>query len=812
MSPQPRYRKGDRIGGRYLVHQALLGGMGEVYLCLDLREIVPIALKTFQARYLTNPRIRELFAHEIGTWVALEKHPNIVHCFYMQSLDNQPFMLLEWVAGEAGKGNDLRSWLCRGPLDLRAALDITIDICRGLIHAQTKQPGIVHRDLKPDNVLVSHRRLAKITDFGLASLVQQAGLELAAHNETRSGRQTLIGARGVVGTPPYMAPEQWRGEPGDVRIDIYAVGCILYELLTGTLPYPATTLEGFQQLHTTAALPIIPATERLPESLNSLLARCLAKVPDERFADATELLDALNQLYRVQFGVDPRVMPAIGTFTSADNNNRGATYHTLGRYNEALIDLDRAITLDPTFALAYNNRGNVFAELGRYNKALADFDRAITLDPTYAQAYNNRGNVFAELGRYNEALADFDRAITLDPTIAQAYSNRSTTFSELGRSAEAVADLDRAITLDPTYAQAYFNRGNAFAELSRYEDALADYTRAIEHDATYAQAYNNRGTTLGKLDRYSEAITDFDRAISLDPIAVQGYVNRGFVYQASGRYDEALADYDHAITLDPTIVQAYTSRGKIFSKLGRYNEALADLDRAIQLGASDAQAYFDRGSTYDDLNRYDEALADFDRAIQLDLSDAKVYGNRAITYAKLGRYNEALADFDRVISLDPTAAQGYVNRGLAYQALGRYDEALTDYDRAITFDPTYGPGYHNVGALLVKRGKLREALPYFEQAAQLGDPQGREYAARVRRILRIEPTENINPAQQAFEAFQRAASLTEMQQAVGQYPIMTDRQFIAAVEQTIAEQVRREHRLAFEQRLSWLREIAGEQR
>src|SRR5688572_13972857 len=114
---QPRYQRGETIGGRYQVHQALMGGMGEVYLCLDLEQNYPLALKTFQQRYVANPKLREVFNSEVSTWVALEKHPNIVRCFAMETLANQPFMFLEWVASDESRGTDLRSWLRRGPLE-----------------------------------------------------------------------------------------------------------------------------------------------------------------------------------------------------------------------------------------------------------------------------------------------------------------------------------------------------------------------------------------------------------------------------------------------------------------------------------------------------------------------------------------------------------------------------------------------------------------------------------------------------------------------------------------------------------------------
>ena len=146
--------------------------MGEVYLCLDLKWNSPFALKTFQARYLPNAKLRDSFEREVATWVALEKHPNIVRCFYLDVIDDRPFMILEWIASDESVGTDLRSWLRKGPLDPRLSLGFAIDICRGLSYAARKMPGIVHRDLKPDNVLIAQGPIAKITDFGLAKVFQ----------------------------------------------------------------------------------------------------------------------------------------------------------------------------------------------------------------------------------------------------------------------------------------------------------------------------------------------------------------------------------------------------------------------------------------------------------------------------------------------------------------------------------------------------------------------------------------------------------------------------------------------------------------
>ena len=207
-----RYQPGDKIGGRYKIHRVLMGGMGEVYLCRDLKTRERFALKTVKTRWRNNPKLRQAFEAEVGTWIALEKHPNIVRCFELQTLDYRPFIVLEWVTNDRNSGTDLRSWLRRGPLDLRLALDFTIDICQGLIYADQKQPGLVHRDLKPENILIGRGPVAKITDFGLAKVIQEAELVITKAESTSSKRQSLLSVEGVVGTPPYMPPEQWRGE------------------------------------------------------------------------------------------------------------------------------------------------------------------------------------------------------------------------------------------------------------------------------------------------------------------------------------------------------------------------------------------------------------------------------------------------------------------------------------------------------------------------------------------------------------------------------------------------------------------------
>lgn len=762
--PQPRYKKGDKIGGRYEVYDVKMGGMGEVYLCLDLETDIPFALKTFQKRYLANPKLRQAFENEVATWVALEKHPNIVRCYMVNILDNQPFMILEWIAGGENESADLRSWLRRGPLNLRTALDLTIDICRGLIYAQGKQSGFVHRDLKPENILIAHGQLAKITDFGLAQIVQKANLEISKDMENVTNvRQNLLGqGGGIVGTPPYMAPEQWRNEPLDVRTDIYAVGCILFEMLTGSWPFQATNLDGFRHQHLEGDIPSLMYHQKKFTTLNALMARCLAKQPKERFISVNDLLQELEVFYLEQFTVSPRTTVTDSEFTAVDYVIRGLTYQRLNLYNEAIADYSTAIKIDTAHPMLsepeeiYSNRGLMYDAIREYDKALSDFNRAIQINPSLVQAFLNRGRIYATKHLYDEALADY------------AY----------------------AINLKPNYSLIYVNRANLYNVLHRYDEALADYNLAIKLEPNSAVTYLARGEFHLKLQRYEMASTDFSWTLQLDPINAEAYYYRGDAYHQLQRYEEALGDFNKAIECNPTFAKAYNDRAVIYAKLRNYEKALPDHDRTIQLNFNLSGSYFNRGITYNSMGLYGQALADYNSAIQLDSSKAQFYFNRGSTYFKLQMYDKALTDFDQTIRLEPTNIEAYLF----------------------------------AGALLADLGIVLQALIYYQKAEQLGDERGVQGLALVKKKIKelaFQQKINVVSGKRAIEqvidinimalaACITAASFNGMRQVAENFSFITGSDFIANFEQNVITQVLPFGQSILQQRLSWMRQIARE--
>jgi tetratricopeptide (TPR) repeat protein len=673
MRKQPRYSTGQRIANRFLVHQALMGGMGEVYLCLDEQKFTPVALKTFQG---SSPDLANIFKQEVSNWVELEKHPNIVRCFSMEKYDNIPFMVLEWVAGEKGRGTDLRSWLQRGALDLPIALRFTIDIVRGLIHAGEKSPSIVHRDLKPDNVLVNQSRQAKITDFGLATVAQRAKLDIEVMDESDLGRSRYVG--GIIGTPAYMPPEQWRGD-GDIdfRADMYAVGCMLYELLTGKRPYDARTTSEMRIQHLEAPLPALD--NDLPSQLKTVLNGCLAKRREERYARLDVLLAELIELYKAHSD-EPLAEIRAEAFTVEDYRNRGLTFANLGQHKRAIADYNEAIRLDPNDARTYSNRGASYTDLGQHKRAIADHNEAIRLDPNDAKTYSNRGTSYSALELHDLAIADFDKAIGLDPSLAGVYSNRGNTYGALGQHKRAIADHNEAIRLDPNDIEAYYNRGTSYFTLGQHEQAISDFDKAIRLDPGYAKAYHNRGTSYFTLGQHEQAISDFDKAIRLDPKDANAYYNRGTSYSELGQHEQAISDFDKAIRLDP----------------------------------KDAGAYRNRGTSYFTLGQHEQAISDFDKAIRLDPDYAKAYHNRAINYASLGQNGKAIADYDEAIRLDPTLAPTWLGKGAALADSGRLEDALSCFERAAQLG-------HPAGALYAAEARqmLGQVPAQFQQNEML---------------------------------------------------------------------------------------------
>jgi hypothetical protein len=419
--------------------------MGLVYLCYDTVAGEPIAIKTYRdvsasADGLDGGRgealLARLFESEALIWIRLGRHPNVVEARYVVELSGKPHLFLELVGSPTGHERTLRHLIRAGRLEPARAIRLALQVSAGLEHALSIFPGLVHRDLKPENLLLAADEVVKVTDFGLTRVFADV-----------TGRVATL-----AGTPAYMSPEQCLGLASlDTRSDIYSLGVILYEMVTGRRPFSGDLL----QAHLTAPVPDPrEGVPDLPESLAMTIGRCLAKRPEERYASFGALRAALSACHLEVTGRAPNLPEPAGQapdqrVQAGIDLARAISLATLGHYDEAVGLLDRAVTLDPGYAEAWRWRGIGFNALGQLSEAARCFEQALTLAPDDVDAWLEQGRLRSRMGRRDEALASFDAALAVDPGHVAARYERGTTLFFLGRYDEAAVDLEQAYARQP---------------------------------------------------------------------------------------------------------------------------------------------------------------------------------------------------------------------------------------------------------------------------------------------------------------------------------------------------------------------------
>lgn len=754
-------RPGDRIGDRFLVYDVRRGGMGEIYLCMDLETSYPYALKTVQPRFYDDPAIRRRFETETHNWVSLGKHPHIVRCYGLLDLDHRLYLQLEWVKGPDNLADDLAHLLRRGPVPVRQAFELSIDIARGLAYAEETLPGIVHRDLTPGNVLIAEGGQARITDFGLS-----AAPALDAEQPERLA---------PAGTPPYMAPEAWRDAPADIRTDIYAFGCLVYELLVGRPPYVVSLngdgpqayvewLTAYRRQHEDARAPALPPLSGpgadAAGRLESVIRTCLAKSPAGRYPTAAALLRSLEQLFLDAYGEPCPTPPQEGGYTAHDFLMRGLTYLQIDRNDQAIDDFTHALALDPQRLPAYNNRGNALNLLGRYEDAITDFQHALELDPDYAPAHLGLSTALRSLKRYDEALAAADAGLVLRPDLPHLHISRAQILQSLGRAAEALEEYERGIQLDPRDARYHLLRADMYFELGRHSDALGDLDQAVALDPLSARALRDRARARTLLGQPDGAIEDCTHALQIQPDDFMTYLNRGLAQHAVQQYEQAVEDFSAALRLQPDFFPALITRSVALSFLHREGESLRDAERAAVLKPSEAGVFEARAIALNGLGRYDEALADVQHALELDPDRTTAAGVLDVIQSALQREHAALrqrpatpqtstaqsertaedmakhayalgkqGDFARAFELLDAAEALYPDepsisliRGHLFFDQERHEDAIRQYDIVLRLEPNLDRAHSSRGNSLTRLERYDEALACHERAIAI-DPQ-----------------------------------------------------------------------------------------
>ena len=552
IDPSPPSQK-QILAERYEVVNQLSGGMGLVYLCLDVATNQLVALKTFKPEYLSHRMARDLFLREGTMWVELGSHPNIVHAYRVERIGDgrEVYLVLEWIVQPEGKASpSLRSWLPRErPLSIQQALLFALHIVRGMKHATHRIPGLVHRDLKPENVLVGHDEVARVTDFGLAGTLTGMGANLITLPQSKEnfGRTQLT--RGVIGTPLYMAPEQWQHQPLDARADIYALGCILYEMVSGRFAAEGETREEIRDIHLTGN--IQPPPPDTPKEVVRFLLNCLMVNPDQRYRNWPEVEKALTDVYKTAVSLDVPTERVAGDSTKDERialgqsyNSMGMSYLDIGKLDVAVMYFEQAVIIaraekSPALESAgLGNLGIVYRAMGYGKRAVEFHEEQLTI----AHETGNRaeqGKALGELGRAYRGMQDPRRAVRFHEqqlAIAQELADRykeAAALDNLALTYHQLDQIDKAVELNKktlAIATSIGDQGRIISVLSHMGRIYLDDGDTKEAGILFKQSLDmsrqmgdrlGEGETFGDLGDLYLAMGQTDRAIELYKLALK---------------------------------------------------------------------------------------------------------------------------------------------------------------------------------------------------------------------------------------------------------------------------------------------------
>jgi serine/threonine protein kinase len=445
-----RWQIGDLIGNRYMVLRILKGGMGVVYICVDQKTMFPLAVKSFQDKYLRDEKARKLFVREADIWTRLEKHRNIVKAYVIDILSGKPYIFMEYVPSSWDGKATLRDYMLSLKVDLTKALNFAVQFCDGMIYAKSVdlgkgKRGIVHRDIKPENIMITPDGILKITDFGLVKAIDED-------------------VEGIAGTPPYMSSEQFiigilhnEGTAMDTRSDIYSFGVVLYEMFTGEKPFKGPGVEEYARQHMhQKPTPLKQINSNVPKELENIVLRCLEKRPENRYQSFKDLRRALDDVYFEISG--KRVNIHAGSPPESwELSNKGISLVNLGRLDEGILILEKAIRLDPNNAETHINLGVAYGDKDWWDEAIAEYSRVIELDQNNAVVHLNLGNAYYEKNLMDKAITEYSRATELDPNNATAHTNLGNAYAKKMWIDKALVEYKRSIELDPNFAPAHFH-------------------------------------------------------------------------------------------------------------------------------------------------------------------------------------------------------------------------------------------------------------------------------------------------------------------------------------------------------------------
>lgn len=729
--------EGRTLSGKYrLISRVGEGAMGTVYLAEHTALQKKIAVKVLHPDLQVNDELIRRFQQE-GIAAGKFTHPNAIQIFDFDRGEGDLFYL----AMEFVEGKSLKSLIKeKGAIPPADAVDILRQILSAL--AEAHKQGIVHRDLKPENIMVvpdvSGGLAVKILDFGISKL-----------RDLRSGETMLTQTGRIMGTPLYMAPEQFTGEPVDHRADIYAAGLILYELLSGEPPFTGDSVSQIlfkKAVEEPRAISETKAGAAIPKDLDRVIRCAMERRPADRFQNATEMIEALLGIRPVR-----RAAPRIAGGTKG-SRRRGLLFAgVLGAIAVAAAAvfvvpklLDGTGGSSPARAARLSQRAA--AELseteGRYvsllasarealrardlDSALGQSEKAAMMECRDAEAYLVRGLVHLRRGDLDTAGADVAEALRLDPGYADASSAAGWIALARRDAPAAKAAFDAALASDPRHVDALTGLGAAAIEARDPDAAVASLEKAVGIDATSAQAHLWLGrarVAQGKLDLAAES---FLHAKRHDGRLADAHYELGRVSEEQEKFDAAERSYRDTIGVAPERLDARLGLATALLKLGRLADAESQLQDIVRRHPESARGHVLMALAHRQLGRNDDAVAELRRGVALDRRDVEARVLLGILLQSRGEHAAAIEQYEAALEIDGGVAVAHQNIGICEFARGDHEAARDALQAALGLDDDLAEAHYALGILSMEYfDDAGEAALHFRRYQELGGPDPR---------------------------------------------------------------------------------------
>jgi tetratricopeptide (TPR) repeat protein/predicted Ser/Thr protein kinase len=729
---------GVLFGGRYEILSVLgQGGMGAVYKARDRELDRLIALKIIRPELATDPAILLRFKQELILSRNIT-HKNVVRIYDLGEADGIRFISMEYVDGE-----DLRTILRRqGKFSPKEAIAVVEQVCRALDSAHSE--GVIHRDLKPQNIMRDKHGRIVVMDFGLARSLGDSGM-------------TQTGA--IVGTLEYMSPEQALGATLDQRSDIFSVGLIFYELLTGRAPYEAdTAIASLMKRTREDARAASDVDVSVPKSLSAIVSRCLEREPANRYHSAVELLqqlttweanphisaEALSKMIahpvvrRSRFSLDlpgrswmwiagAVLVIVLATFAGRTLLNRSGTLSgemaqgipslKQGKY-VAILPLKK---VGDDKALGYVADGIEEAlaaklfQLKEVHLASSDaVEKAAAKDLPVSKLARELGVNLVLQGSVQGNSDKFRVTLGLDDA---ATGKRVWSQEFSGASGDVLALED----------QIYGNVATALALKPTDEEQARVGAHPTENVKAYDLYLQGRNVLRNSHDSNGirPAVALFEQAIDRDPNFALAYT--GLADSSLRMYGEtkesvwaqkATLSAQQAERLSNNLPEVHISLGSVYSATGKNTEAVTELSRALELAPNSDEAYRNLGDAYIRSGQSDEAIAAFQKAVAANPYNWTNHNALGNAYFGLGDSAKALPEFQKVTELASDNPMGYANIGSVYLREGKWGEAIPQFQKALALAPD-ADTYSNLGTAYFFLKNYDQATKMYEKAVEM---------------------------------------------------------------------------------------------